>query len=167
MAPMAIWLEGGKETESSLGSKRRWANSWQGNKRSRTASVLAGKGICFIKIVCWGDVYSNSFWPQNSLSSGKAYKNMRWCDKEKVESGFPFHPTYLKSLEIPSKSNWVSSRPEIKEGLIYYLISKHTVSSRWKEKSINQFQKASSSFLIIGLSVKFLCYQVCAITWMV
>lgn len=91
---------------------------------------------------------------------------MRWCDKEKVESGFHFPPTYLKSVEIPFKSNWVSSRPEIKKGLIYYLISKYTVPSR-KERSINQFQKASSSFLIIGLSVKFLCYQVRGITWMV
>lgn len=80
---------------------------------------------------------------------------MRWCDKETVESGFHFPSTYLKSVEIPSKSNCVSSRPEIKAGLIYYLISKYTVSSKWKERSIDQFQKATSSFLIKGTWCEF------------
>lgn len=70
-------------------------------------------------------------------------------------------------MEIPSKSDGVSWRPEIKEALIYYLISKYTVLSRWKERSINQFQKAKSTFLVTELSVKFLCYQICSITWMV
>lgn len=91
---------------------------------------------------------------------------MRWRDKETVESAFLFSPAYSNLWKFP-QPNCVSLRPEIKEGLIYYLIAKYMVTSRCKEQPTHQLQKANSTFLVVRLGIKIFCYQVCAFVWMV
>ena len=121
------------------------------------ASVPTEWGVHFTNIVFSMGIYSNSIWPSNSLSSGQGKVTWDDVNKETVESAFLFFTSIFKSVKIPSKPNYVSLRRETKEGLIYYLISKYTVTSRCKEKPIHQFQKAKSTFLVIGLGIKFLC----------
>lgn len=65
-----------------------------------------------------------------------------------------FFTSIFKSVKIPSKPNCVSLRPEIKEGLIYYLIAKYMVTSRCKEQPTHQLQKANSTFLVVRLGIK-------------
>ena len=105
-------------------------------------------------------IYSNSIWPSSSLSSGQG--KVTWDDVIRNSwVSISFFTSIFK------KPNCVSLRPEIKEGLIYYLISKYMVTSRCKEKPTHQLQKANSTFLVVRLGIKVFCYQVCAFVWMV
>ena len=145
-----------KEEQAELGRKQ---------EAPRPQYQLSRQYISLTLCFPWAFIVNQSG-PRTVYLQGKVKVTWDEVNKETVESAFLFFTSIFKSVKIPSKPNYVSSRRKTKEGLIYYLISKYTVTSRCTEKPIHQFQKAKSTFLVIGLGIKFLCYQICAIVWM-